>query len=266
MTHTLDEALTLTPGANAGESTARTHPAWANMVGPFGGTTAAVALRAVLDHPEAQGRPAALTVNFAAPIADGEYTLIAESARTNRSNQHWVVRGVQDGATVFTATVLLASGRETFADTEATMPDVPKPADIAPVTRDVPLKWLSQYEMRFVEGMPPATAEQATDSSLTRLWSRFSAERPWDYEGLACTCDMFFPRIFARVGSRTAAGTVSYTVYFHSTPEELAAQGPFVLGEAQGGRFESGLFDQTARLWSEAGTLLATTHQLVYFK
>ena len=25
-------------------------------------------------------------------------------------------------------------------------------------------------------------------------------------------------------------------------------------------------FDQTAQLWSEAGTLLATTHQVVYFK
>ena len=35
---------------------------------------------------------------------------------------------------------------------------------------------------------------------------------------------------------------------------------------AQAQAFRNGFFDQTAQLWSEAGTLLCTTHQLVYFK
>ncbi len=39
-----------------------------------------------------------------------------------------------------------------------------------------------------------------------------------------------------------------------------------MLGQAQAQGFFGGYFDQTAQLWSEGGELLATTHQVVYFK
>src|SRR5699024_6572478 len=42
-----------------------------NMVGPFGGVTAATLLRSVLEHPERQGIPVSLTINYAAPVSDG---------------------------------------------------------------------------------------------------------------------------------------------------------------------------------------------------
>ena len=44
----------------------RTHPEWANMVGPFGGITAAAVVRAIETHPERIGAPLALTIKFAA--------------------------------------------------------------------------------------------------------------------------------------------------------------------------------------------------------
>jgi hypothetical protein len=62
----------------------RTHPEWANQVGPFGGITAAVMLRAIeTTQPDRIGEPLALTVNFAAPIADGDFdiSLRARAAR-----------------------------------------------------------------------------------------------------------------------------------------------------------------------------------------
>ena len=49
------------------------------MVGPFGGTTAAAALAAVLAHPARQGEPIALTVNFAGPVAQGAFDVEAPS-------------------------------------------------------------------------------------------------------------------------------------------------------------------------------------------
>ncbi|HMO27897.1 MAG TPA: hypothetical protein PKD06_01025, partial [Enterovirga sp.] len=58
--HPLDEATRIDwsePGSGRGA----THPAYGNMVGPFGGTTMAVLLRAVLDHPARRGVPFALT-------------------------------------------------------------------------------------------------------------------------------------------------------------------------------------------------------------
>ena len=62
------------------------------MVGPFGGITAAVLLRAIESHPDRLGEPVALTVNFAAPIVDGEFEISRRAPRTNRTNQHWIAR------------------------------------------------------------------------------------------------------------------------------------------------------------------------------
>jgi acyl-CoA thioesterase len=57
------------------------------------------------------------------------------------------------------------------------------------------------------------------------------------------------------------------TVYFHADQADLAATGgDFVLCEAHALAFRNGHSDQSARLWSATGTLLATTHQLVYYK
>jgi len=37
-------------------------------------------------------------------------------------------------------------------------------------------------------------------------------------------------------------------------------------GQARAQEFRNGFFDQTAQLWNEAGTMLATSHQIVYYK
>jgi Acyl-CoA thioesterase C-terminal domain len=45
-----------------------------------------------------------------------------------------------------------------------------------------------------------------------------------------------------------------------------ALGGDHVLATAHANRFSSGYFDQSAHVWSRDGILLATTHQIVYFK
>jgi acyl-CoA thioesterase len=57
------------------------------------------------------------------------------------------------------------------------------------------------------------------------------------------------------------------TVYFHADAAVLRATGDsFVLAQAQGQGFRNGYLDQAGQLWNEAGELLATTHQLMYYK
>ncbi|MGI9133179.1 MAG: thioesterase family protein, partial [Rhodoferax sp.] len=56
-------------------------------------------------------------------------------------------------------------------------------------------------------------------------------------------------------------------VYFHADGAQLAATGAdYLLGQARAQVFRSGFFDQTAQLWSQAGILLVSTHQVVYYK
>ena len=264
--HPFDAAIALQAqedGAFAG----RTSPAYANMIGPYGGITAAQCLNAVLQHPDRLGDPVALTVNFAAALADGPFAIAARPARTNRSTQHWIVEMQQDGATVVTATVFTAVRRETWSGQEARMPQVPPPLD-TPVTARHGVEWLNRYQMRFLDGAIPKKWDGAErDGSLTRLWVRDEPPRPLDFASLTALADIFFPRVWLRRAKLTPIGTVSMTVYYHANAAQLGAVGEgHLLLQAQGQGFGGGYFDHAGQLWDEQGTLLATTHQVVYFK
>jgi hypothetical protein len=60
---------------------------------------------------------------------------------------------------------------------------------------------------------------------------------------------------------------VTMTIYFHADSSQLAASAMgYLMGQAKAQAFRNGYFDHTAQLWNEAGVLLATTQQLVYYK
>lgn len=242
----------------------RTVPEWANMVGPFGGITAASMLRAIELQPDVHGQPVALTVNYLAPIVDGTFDIAARAVRTNRSNQHWIVELSQDGEVKTTATAIFGVRRETWSDTELARPAAPAPADVPDAADNGPT-WMRNYEMRYVAGAIPGPADGESGSSETTLWVRDNPSRPLDFAALTAVCDIFYPRVFLRLGRFLPAGTVSITVYFHADTETLRAHSDdYLLATARAQRYSSGHFDQSAQIWGD--TLLATSHQIVYFK
>ncbi|MFT3716469.1 MAG: thioesterase family protein [Gordonia sp. (in: high G+C Gram-positive bacteria)] len=263
MAHVFDDAVAVKPGEN-GVFHAHTHDAYNNMVGPYGGITAATVVHALQQHPDALGDPLALTLNYAAPVANGAWDLHTEIVRTNRTNQHWTFRIVQNDATVSTGSAVFGPHRDTWSDTEAVRPEAPAPMEVE--DKDFPdfIAWDKNYEMRFVTGWLDGSVK--TDDSTSTVWLRDRPERPLDYPALASMADAFFPRAFLRHGTYLPAGTISLTTYFHASPDELAAHGTgHLLGTARAARFAGGHFDQDAQLWG-GDVLLATTHQLVYFK
>jgi acyl-coenzyme A thioesterase PaaI-like protein len=270
--HPFDEAIALRVSERQDaprEFIGSTHPAYANMVGPFGGTTAAQLLQSAMLHPERLGEPVALTVNFAAPVADGDIRLVARPVRTNRSTQHWIIEAHQAEDVVATATAVFAVRRETWSDVEAVMPaNLPAPDAVPrmPVT-GLPA-FPQRYDMRFIEGaFPTAFDEQEQSHSRSTLWVRDEPERALDFASLVALSDSFFPRIYIRRRRRALIGTVSLTTYFHADSALLAQVGSrHVLGVAKALNYRHGYFDQTGELWSPEGELLVSTHQLVYFK
>ena len=269
--HVFDQAIALTPIAE-GEYTGATSPAYANMVGPFGGVTAATVLNAVLQHPALLGEPLALTVNFCAALADGPFRVTAQPVRTNRSTQHWVMaitqsNGNGEDETVLTASAVTAARRDTWSVDDEPMPQVPGPNEVPPYTVPAPVAWLHRYEMRSIEGAIPHTWDGRGDHSLSRLWMRDAPLRTLDLCAIAALADVFLPRVWLRRATQVPVGTVSLTVYFHAGSAQLAECGHgWVLGQARAQAFRNGFFDQTAQLWNEGGHLLATSHQVVYYK
>ena len=266
-THPLDLAVRLDPGAD-GSFAGKTHPAYGNMVGPFGGLIAATLLNAAMAHPARIGDPLALTVNFTAPIADGTFSVEAIPVRTNRSTQHSTIALLQGGEVVITATAVFAKRRDTWSTTESGFPEAPSWDTL---TRSPPIDgiaWTHRYDMRFARGGRSDVGNPAGDpSSVSSLWVRDCPPRPLDFLSLTAICDVFYPRIFVRRPRIVPVGTVSMTVYFHADAELLLAQGTRpVLATARASHFGKGYHDQVAEIWSKDGILLASSHQIVYFK
>ncbi|OXE37016.1 MAG: acyl-CoA thioesterase [Phenylobacterium zucineum] len=268
MPHPLDAAIALTPLGEGRFAGATTADYW-NMAGPFGGATAAVMLRAVLDHPDCRGRPAALTVNYCGAVAEGAFEVFVRLVRDGRSTQHWSVEQSQAGGGITTtASVVTGAERHTWAHPMAAMPQVAR-WDQTPVAEGtVPVAWRKNYDMRFLTGGPrPLAPDGAVMSPVTRMWVRDMPLRPVDYPALAAISDAFLPRIFMVRGDFSPVATVTLSTYFLADAAALARQGDRpLLAVCDGAAFKYGFNDQSAQLWSDDGELLAVSNQLVWFK
>ncbi|HLR19504.1 MAG TPA: thioesterase family protein [Staphylococcus sp.] len=247
-----------------------TSEAYANMIGPFGGIVASTLLRAILEHPERLGEPGALTINYAAPVANGGFDIKATPTRTNRSTQHWYIELSQNKKTVITGTAVTAERRETWSSTDISFPNVPSVNELKRASISAAPPWLNNYDIRIIKGAPLALLQSNLNNnqnSTTLQWIQDYPKRKIDFLSLTAMCDAFFPRIWVRRKEMVPIGTVSLTIYFHADSETLKAHGSReVLGHTRAIKFYDGFFDQTGELWSPDGELLATTSQFVYYK
>lgn len=266
--HSFDQALALRPLAEPGRFAGSTHPSYWNMVGPFGGATAATLLQAALQHPQLQGVPLSLTVNFAAALEAGDFELLARPVRTNRSTQHWLIELWQRSEIAATATLVTAARRETWGASDLPAPPVPRPEVVEAVAAGpARLAWLSNYEMRPIKGGLPERWDGRGQYSESLLWVREAPARSLDFPALTALSDVFLPRIYLRRAQVVPIGTVSLTTYFHVDVRQLSDIGTsYLLGRAVGQQFGRGFFDQSAQLWSETGELVATSSQIVYYR
>ncbi|MEM8862123.1 MAG: thioesterase family protein [Chloroflexota bacterium] len=260
--HPLDAALEF--NQKDGQLTGHTSPAYMNMIGPFGGITAAAMLKAIMVHPDVLGEPITLTVNFAAAVQDGPFVLDAKAVRTGRSTQHWFVSMLQNDEVVTSATAVFATRRKTWGTTDLPFPELP--ADMQTIDQSMMPPWARNYRFQFAQGIGPLTPNgKETSESIQMV--RDEPPRPLDFVSLTAISDIFPPRVFIRRPKFVPAGTVSITIYYHADGEALNAHGDNeLIGHARANRFYDRYFDQSAEIWTPSGDLLVTTTQIVYFK
>jgi acyl-CoA thioesterase len=266
--HLFDDATAVTPGDSRWQG--RTSADYWAFVGPFGGATAATILRALIDHPKRSGDPLALTVNFCAPIAEGSFDLDVRLVKANRSTQHWSVELTQGGAEVATlATAVFAERRPSWSHQPAPFPQA-KPFEQLRSFPEILPTWANQYDFRFAEGNPDfngMASQTEPASAFSKLWIGDRVPRKIDLLSLMSMSDAFFGRVFHARRELVPFGTVSLTTYFHADAQDLATEDiSRVLAIADAKIFHKSYGDQIGELWSPRGRLLATTHQIAYFK
>ncbi len=267
----LDQSIALL-STTPGEAIVPTHPAYWNMIGPYGGWGAAVALRAILDDPRSEGVPIAGSFQFMGPVSEGRLTVRSTPLRVNRSTGFWTAALFQDGADadpdpVVHATVTLARRRDTLAFETLAMPDAPLPEAIAPTPftpKGQGPTFARNYHHRSVSG-GRAFEGGADDHSL--VWHRCAAGSPLTYTALIGICDISLPRLFYHLRGPAPISTIAMTVQIHVDQDDIDRIGnDFVLVDTKGRVGHRGYYDQYAHVWSRDGRLLATTDQMVWFR
>lgn len=266
--HPFDIATGLQPSGE-GRYRGATSPAYGNLVGPFGGATAATLMRAVLEHEERSGDPVALTVNFCGGISDGTFEIATRLQRSGKYTQHWSLELIQENSVRATASIVCGLRKDGFSHHSSKPPEVPEPEACAQMPAEGLMGWVGRYSFRFAEGAPSFSGKAFAEPKDSRsvLWISDQPNRPLDYVSLAAMSDAFFLRLLHVRGSFVPMGTVSLSTFFHATPDEIAAQGTVpLLGVAEAKRFHASFHDQHMELWGRDGNLLATGSQTVWFK
>lgn len=260
-TWSLHEALKLS-STDGGQYTVRTHAAFWTMIGPFGGWSAAVALKAARVAASAEFEPVTLSAHFAGAIQAGDVEVVPTLTRRNRGTEFWRCQLRQDDACAVDTHIVFARRRPTLVIEEHQPPSAPPPETLE-TTEFAGIPWTTTYDCRFVTSPP------MTDSGSMRsvFWVRLRHPEPVTFESLVALCDACVPRAYFRTDIMFPSSTISMNVQLHADAEQLHAPGhPFVLVEANGSLARKGFFDQHLRLWSSTGELLATSEQLFWFK
>lgn len=257
---TISQAIEVSDGGD-GSWKAHADPDHQSITGMYGGWTAAVTLGSVLKASATDAVPAALTINFIGSIEPGADVEIHTSRiGGSRSLEHWSATVGSGDSVHASSLVVLASRRESEPHLQPSMPDVADPAGLERFKAPGPQG--EQAEM-----YPVAPWVYGGGDTNSAHWLRDTNERPMDYLLMAYLADQYAPRsFFWGVGVRPSA-TLTMSVYFLATAQELESVGTdFILNEAIGTRGAESTSGQQARLWSRDGHLLATTEQLAWYR
>ena len=260
MVGTISEAIAVN-AVKAGTWLAYADPDHQSITGMFGGWTTAVTLASVMNSSTSEAVPAAVTINFVGSIDPGSEVEISTSLiGSTRSLEHWSATVHSGGAVHAAALVVLANRRETEPHLQPTRPDAPDPSTLERFEAPPP-------QGKQTEMYPVGSFAYGTGDTHSAHWLRDTNGRALDHLLLAYLADQYAPRSFFWGAGVRPSATLTMSVYFHATAEELASVGTdFILNEAVGTRGEQSTSGQQARLWSRDGALLATTEQLAWYR
>jgi acyl-CoA thioesterase len=233
--------------------------------GMFGGWTTAVALRAVCEGADGDATPAAITNNFVSRLEpDTDLLICTRRLGGGRSVSYWqsVVTASDNDAPLAIASVVLTARRDTDGHLEVKMPEAPDPATLEE-TYPAPGPFGERTSLRPIVGGHPRDRK----STYSTSWVRETSGRSVDHLQLAFLADDREPRSFLWSDGPRPSTTLTLSVYFHATADELAAIGDDeVLSEAFGTRGAQSTSEEHVRLWSRQGALLATSIQMDWYR
>lgn len=244
-------------------------PNYAHMGGQgrFGGWTAAMLLRAAMLEPGTSGQPLSLTVLFTEAINSGEVEVSTRLLRSGARLQFWRSEISQGGKLCAHAQVTLGVRRAADSFSDIAMPKVVPPEDETLFETVPPFPFGQQFRARWATRGPLDPLHDASGPTGSLVWVCDVSHRKLDHCLLAALADFAPPRPMWKRKAPLQSSTVSMTVHFHATPDELAhIGGDFILSQVDCLRAEGGYFEHHLKLWSREGQLLASSIQVAAYR
>lgn len=231
----------------------------------FGGWVAAIMTRAVQDHEDCQSPIVSVQTTFIAGVGPGEVEVVVRLLKSGGSTQFWRVELLQ-AANIVAASDIVSSNRQPTAmnyqiPLPATTPASEAP-NLRPAEGNAP-SWIKTYDQRIFKGVPFSV----NDSPESLIWIKETDGRPLDRLSIVSICDSPMPRTFFLSDELHMGSTVSMSTYIYASAEDIAAAGSdYLLLRVNGASSRNSATDQRVELWSQAGTLLATSNQIGFFR
>src|SRR5262249_5369574 len=216
-------AIDLRPAAEnlwAGEAdTDYSHPA-----GQFGGLTAAGLLKAAMLEAGEHPPPLSETVMFTDAIGAGPIEVSTRPLRAGSRLQFWRAEISQRGKVCAHAQITIGARRASKSEfTDAEMYPSPPPETEGLISFSPPTKLGEKLDAR---ALPFPEGWKAGDyPARSVFWARHAGGVEMDYPLLAMLADFSPPRPMMKTGQFMMSSTVSMNIYFHGSPEEVAAVG-----------------------------------------
>jgi acyl-CoA thioesterase len=236
---------------------------WWIVLGPNGGTVAAVVMRALEQAiGDAERLPRSLTIHFTTAPEEGPIRIATQIERAGRSLTTITARVEQDGRLVALAIAAFSRARRgglDFAHIE--MPDAPPPEALEqlPHGSDLP-RFMRNWDFRQAAGAP---LWSGASESVVGGWARLVDLQEWDYPLITQLSDAWFPAVFPMLDGPNPIPTVDLTIHFRAElPLEALQPGDFAFVRFQSRLSAHGFVEEDGEIWSRDGTLIAQSRQL----
>jgi len=259
--HLLDEATRL-QRLSDDRFEASLSPRYWGYTAAHGGYLAAILLRAMQERVADESRKArSLTVHFLRGPEVGPAEVQTEILRSGGKITSVSARMIQGGAPTTFAVAAFGSAFDGEGFQGARMPSVPPVETLA---RMPPSK--VEIDHRFEHhqcfGGAPFTGNARAHIGG---YSRLEGARPIDALTLTLLCDAWWPALFPTLSDNKQAGacpTIDLTIHFRAElPLADSQPDDFVLVELETQALAHGYLDESCRIWSNTGVLLAQTVQ-----
>ncbi len=259
--HPLDEATNVVR-LSADRFAAELSPRYWGYTAAHGGYLAAVLLRAMTERVGDPTRhPRSLTVHFLKGPMQGPAEVHTELLRSGGKLTSLSARIVQDGAPTTFAVAAFGAAFEGESFQQQGMPEAP-PVGMCPRLPPSKVEIDHRFEHHPCFGGAPFSG---ASEALIGGYSRFEAARELDALGLTVLCDAWWPALFPTLDDKRKAGacpTVDLTIHFRASfPLSDSDPHDFVLVELRTAALSEGYLDESCRIWSKQGQLLAQSVQ-----